>query len=276
MDPHAVTPSATDRLTCAQCGYLLRGLDGIARCPECGLEIDQTLAMMDLHRSDPRWVTQLSVGAMLLVIAVALAIVRDATFEAEFFAIRAGSLGSFASHGALLAEWLGWWLLSTPRPGRRIEDARGSLRWWVRVAVAVHVAAHALIMVGGLGLFPWPMLRLAELLWAGVAIALVNTHLRRLANRIPDVFLIRHLPILLFVTLLTLLLLYVLPQVGSILGVSIFSRAMNARPMIEVLLWGQALYSGYVLLHLWRALSSAANAAVLHLTQGKAHDTAYV
>ena len=51
---------STDRLTCAQCGYLLRGLDGVARCPECGLEIDQTLAMTDL-RPGPDHVASLAV-----------------------------------------------------------------------------------------------------------------------------------------------------------------------------------------------------------------------
>ena len=52
-DKCPVTNDPSD-LACAQCGYNLRGLEGVARCPECGLEIDQTLATYDLSRSDPR------------------------------------------------------------------------------------------------------------------------------------------------------------------------------------------------------------------------------
>jgi hypothetical protein len=258
-------------LTCARCGYLLRGLEGIGRCPECGLEIDQSLAARDLSRADPRWVTQLAGGAMLLVITFALAIVRDAVYEAEVLVRQAGPLAEFCRYAALGAEWLGWWLLTTPRPGpaTMIADGRGSLRWWARMTV---VAAIVVRLQSMTYFFPWSwrVSHAAEDVILAVVLVLINTHLRRLARRLPDAFLIRHLPILLGVNLLALVVLRLTPDWGAVLGKPVFVRSSEIRPLAEMLMWGSTLYGGYVLFHLWRRLTAAAEAAVVHC---KVHDT---
>lgn len=47
-DEPVVAATLTERLTCAACGYDLRGLSVLDRCPECGLRIATSiLAVVD-------------------------------------------------------------------------------------------------------------------------------------------------------------------------------------------------------------------------------------
>jgi hypothetical protein len=55
---------------CMGCGYNLRMLNREGRCPECGLEVAQSLRQSPLQAADPRWVRRMTWG--LLALAVGL------------------------------------------------------------------------------------------------------------------------------------------------------------------------------------------------------------
>lgn len=56
--PASSPPAASDDLYCPACGYNLHAIEGIARCPECGLAIDRA----GLARSRIPWVHRRHVG----------------------------------------------------------------------------------------------------------------------------------------------------------------------------------------------------------------------
>jgi hypothetical protein len=74
-------PLVSPGVVCVHCGYDLRGLDARGRCPECGQEIAPSVRWWELQRrearplsaSDRRWVRWVSEGALIAVVAFALA-----------------------------------------------------------------------------------------------------------------------------------------------------------------------------------------------------------
>src|SRR4051794_37160487 len=69
-DPKPATVVTTDDVTCAGCGYLLRGLDPAGTCPECNHSI---AASIEAHTALParRVLRSLRRGAIAMLIAVA-------------------------------------------------------------------------------------------------------------------------------------------------------------------------------------------------------------
>jgi hypothetical protein len=63
------TPVTTD-LTCVHCGYNLRTLSSMSRCPECGLPVNESLSpSADLATSRPAWLKRMVAGNVLLFLA---------------------------------------------------------------------------------------------------------------------------------------------------------------------------------------------------------------
>ena len=56
--PAQLATTADDELFCPECGYDLRGIENITRCPECGLAIDPE----GLARSQIPWVHRRHLG----------------------------------------------------------------------------------------------------------------------------------------------------------------------------------------------------------------------
>ena len=52
----------THELSCARCGYILRGLAASGACPECGEAIETSLKGNLLRAADPRWLKTVSRG----------------------------------------------------------------------------------------------------------------------------------------------------------------------------------------------------------------------
>ena len=166
--PPAPHPASTLNLRCAGCSYELRGLDPGGRCPECGLEIADTLDANrrrcgrlllrarrmhgpPLARSDARWLRSTAAGLVALTLVHAallawyVAWVRDGSYhrsktpDYQLFWIA-------ALHAA------GLWLL-TCRDHNADEQERVKrrpLRWWLRLLAFAAPAAAAMGLVSEL------------------------------------------------------------------------------------------------------------------------------
>jgi hypothetical protein len=65
------TPPESMRDECYRCGYDLRGIANDGVCPECGLLAERSRRETDeLHDSRPQWLRSLSLGIILILIAV--------------------------------------------------------------------------------------------------------------------------------------------------------------------------------------------------------------
>lgn len=56
-------------LTCAQCGYNLRGLPGAGECPECGTAVAISAHGSPLTAADPEWLATVRRGAAAMTLA---------------------------------------------------------------------------------------------------------------------------------------------------------------------------------------------------------------
>ncbi len=59
-------------LNCVRCGYNLRGISAIGRCPECGEPVETTLRPDLLHMADPDWLGKLRKGSNWLIAAIVM------------------------------------------------------------------------------------------------------------------------------------------------------------------------------------------------------------
>ncbi|HTW95513.1 MAG TPA: hypothetical protein VMD30_12000 [Tepidisphaeraceae bacterium] len=58
---------------CYRCGYDLRGIADDQACPECGLLAERSRRVTDeLHNTRPKWLRSISLGVVLIIIAVLL------------------------------------------------------------------------------------------------------------------------------------------------------------------------------------------------------------
>lgn len=144
--------SLAEDIPCRRCGYNLRGLAPAGTCPECGTPVGRSLIGDLLRYCDPRWVTQVSEGMSVLMLAVMAALVGGCVLGIALGAANAFSGPVFTGQGlahqglrilvAVLAL-LGAWRCTLPEPGRPTTERDPRSR---RLAGAFLVAALGLLV----------------------------------------------------------------------------------------------------------------------------------
>jgi hypothetical protein len=121
-------------VSCTGCGYNLRGLSPDGRCPECNVEVGESLKAV-VERLSPQWTAELARAR-----AFAAGAILACTILGTLFALRAAfddpqrpwwSAGALAGAGVLCMAWAGW----APRRAFAyvggVEICLAASVWWV-------------------------------------------------------------------------------------------------------------------------------------------------
>jgi hypothetical protein len=134
---------------CVRCGYELRGLRADGVCPECGGEIRRTLMGDLLMFADAGYVRTLKIGATLALAGIIAALCTVFGGVGLMMLEMTGSGGQtwlfptvlgVGGLGFAAFTLVGWWLLSTPDPGRLGADTGVTSRKVVRAGVLMTLA----------------------------------------------------------------------------------------------------------------------------------------
>lgn len=146
--PFGTLPPVITTETCLQCGYALRGLPIDGLCPECGQSVERSLRGASLRHAEPKYVRRLHHGLILVQWATGLGL------TAWFMLLAAIGAGLFAwpiieiiLGGVCVlvaANYVGWWMVTTPDPGLPGARNRRMTRWIVRAGLA---AAYLPVLV---------------------------------------------------------------------------------------------------------------------------------
>jgi hypothetical protein len=139
-------------LTCAACGYNLRGLVTASRCPECGASIAATQSRMLWH-ADPRWLRRVRLGVALqfayILSPALIVVILWLTLENDRQRI------TFAWAIAPLVQLVGVWLIASSEPSGNSISAVTTRRARSLRKCAVYGAAIAVVYWGEEGLRPF-------------------------------------------------------------------------------------------------------------------------
>jgi predicted RNA-binding Zn-ribbon protein involved in translation (DUF1610 family) len=127
-------------LTCARCGYILRGMTVDGQCPECGLSINLSLKGNLLALANPAWTRKLELGAGLLLLAVSVMVVVQIAHE-FFLGWRSIPLGldQIAFATSLLLTCLGSLLITIREPGFRSREGSDTARQILRIGAVLQL-----------------------------------------------------------------------------------------------------------------------------------------
>lgn len=173
-------------LSCAICGYNLKGLAVEANCPECGQAIARSF-WPDLPRSDARWLrhqanTMLLLGALCIV-----------NFQPFNYSLREFQVWIVMGIVASLASVWACWRLATPEPPGPPADGEATLQRALRLAPIIFAAIQIGSLVSGrLGNSILTVIGIFALASILITNALVGWFILRLARRTNDRSLIRH------------------------------------------------------------------------------------
>ena len=137
---------------CARCGYDLRGLATDARCPECGLDVAESLDRRTLYDADPRWLRRLTLAALLpaagvicitlveLLLPIAWVLV-DVSIASHYYVtfVLVQQIASLTSWSVLLLCPV----LLAKRPPDRMFDVAPRLRVAILLSAALVLAGMA-------------------------------------------------------------------------------------------------------------------------------------
>jgi len=148
---------------CTRCGYSLRGLSVVGKCPECSWAIEASLRGGLLRYAGPEYLGSLIFGAMVIVVtniatavlsmvAMIVAMILAFTVAASGGAIAAlpslESVTLILAVVASLASLVGYWQFTTPDPAtERSEQPRAARRVVRASVVATLVVQVALLAV---------------------------------------------------------------------------------------------------------------------------------
>lgn len=192
-------------VNCVGCEYNLRGLDGEAVCPECGMAVERSLRGDRLRFADPQWVGQLSRGMTLawvsLVVAFFSAVILGSSFDLgsdrELLAVVVAGLLVMGPVGVAFAAC---WCFSMPEPGATKVAFSHNWRGIARASAILFVCVIFVLGIGASGIASYSSS--AEVLffgtvYVGVMVSIVGFHAAGryaagLAQRIPDKHLASH------------------------------------------------------------------------------------
>lgn len=206
MDEHAPpTIGPGEARACRRCGYNIAGLDAAGVCPECGFEIERSLASDELKNSSPEYLASLHRGVVIILSAIIVMILITFASIGVGIALAVGGAGA----GGAPPQWFnvvnqglsllmslalayGWWLFSSPDPSYtgRLDGstARKIVRIALCVAIGMGLVAFALQLAPLSG--PSPVLLVGVGLLSIVVFAVrffaEMLYLQWLTPRIPD------------------------------------------------------------------------------------------
>ena len=139
---------------CRGCGYDLAGLSVSGKCPECGRPVVDSLRGDLLAFAGPEYVETLHRGVGLILASILFVVatmiggfVILGVISAAGPAGAMGTLGDFVQWGSIAVGLIGtglsvvgWYLFSTPDPGRHILDRGDRPRQVLRIAVVISAA----------------------------------------------------------------------------------------------------------------------------------------
>jgi hypothetical protein len=158
-----MTEPRVANVTCAKCGYALRGLDVAGQCPECGMAIAESLHGFMLRFADAAWLNRIHRGmkllrgsriaigtcvvAMLFFVIAGLLLIESSkdTLLERVFEVIMGAISTVACL-LMLVIGIGAWLASSPEP-RETSDPPDILRTISYFASPVIVPLFGLVLV---------------------------------------------------------------------------------------------------------------------------------
>jgi hypothetical protein len=187
--------SAPSTLRCVRCGYDLRGQPAEGLCPECGLSVEQTQSVgTHLQRGRPGWLTRLSLGTWMFLLAPISAITAVPLFALITDRTELAWLVPFAPFSAAVVYMLAIALLTSREHRFEHQLAGNSLR------VALRFSGFGALVIAGCvagaiyenGNPPWGYIAGGSFLLLIPIYVLTFVYLRTLARRIGHASLAEH------------------------------------------------------------------------------------
>jgi len=194
---------------CVRCGYLLRGLSPVGRCPECGTDVALSLREPTLATASDEYLRSLRRGLSLVLNSILIMIVGFLASMVVGATLGPASPWVWVMQAISLfvtaAMFWGYWLFTQPDPGQVAAEAQNAARRVVRASVFVLAATTVLQLVLAVVSPPMPtpggmpagadllenLVSLAGLIAWGVQFFATMRYTRWLAGRVPDQFIVR-------------------------------------------------------------------------------------
>jgi hypothetical protein len=185
------TGTVKSDIPCRKCGYNLRGLNSLGRCPECGTPVGLSVQGDLLRFADPNWLMTLRKGVNFILIGLLVTVI--VVFVAGLLQrVLPPVVVQTLALGASVLMIIGGWLLTEPDPSGLGEEQYGTARKLIRIALIVGAANSLLSVISSLATFD-PAVFIAVAVVSGLAglvgvagqVAQLN-YLGKLAMRIPD------------------------------------------------------------------------------------------
>lgn len=126
----AIDPKIASDLACAQCGYNLRMQPTDGTCPECDLAVSESLSPDALDTAPRGWLGKQLAGVWIQFASYLLSAVA---IVAEMYRSYVPELSRGAMMALRIAPLVGIavavWLLTTPRPNRRVRNSTRLVRY---------------------------------------------------------------------------------------------------------------------------------------------------
>jgi len=215
-----------DGTPCPRCGYELTGLSPDGQCPECGSPIEFALRPDYLRYSAHEYVSKLHLGALLVVLGFVgmILIVLLNIFLGFTVGLRnLASLALILSLAVSVLSLVGWWLLSSPDPGKAGVDLGASSRKILRVLLIIKAAGalfNLVVATTGLSFTLGSLVTIVgvvEQLTATAAFIVSMLYLKTLAYRMPSEHIAKHSKTVLWLAVVLFVLTIIIVAGGAIL-----------------------------------------------------------